>query len=48
MEFCLLEYKNGNIKMYTRGDGNVGADISNLSIFFDERPKDIEVSFRTW
>lgn len=39
---CLLEYKNGNIKMYTRGDGNVGADISNLSIFFDSVPKDIE------
>jgi NAD-dependent DNA ligase len=39
---CLLEYNNGSIKMYTRGDGNIGADISNLSVFFDSVPKDIE------
>lgn len=36
---CLLVMKNGKIKLYTRGDGNVGSDISYLSQYFNTIPK---------
>ena len=38
---CLITIKNGNIKLYTRGDGIVGADISYLAPYFDSIPKNI-------
>jgi DNA ligase (NAD+) len=36
---CLMVMKNGKIKLYTRGDGNVGADISYLAQYFTTIPK---------
>ena len=39
---CLLIVKNGNIKIYTRGDGVVGADISYLSEHLKNIPKNIK------
>ena len=36
---CLIEYKSGSIKMYTRGDGVVGANISALLPYFNTIPK---------
>ena len=36
---CLLVMKNGKIKLYTRGDGNIGSDISYLSQYFKTIPK---------
>jgi DNA ligase (NAD+) len=36
---CLLVYKSGKIKLYTRGDGEVGADISYLAQYFSSIPK---------
>jgi len=38
---CLLVHKAGKIKLYTRGDGIIGADISYLSPYFDTIPKDL-------
>jgi len=38
---CLLTYKDGKIKLYTRGDGIIGADISYLAPYFDTIPKDL-------
>jgi NAD-dependent DNA ligase len=42
---CLLSYTNSKIKLYTRGDGIIGADISYLASFFDlpELKEDITV-----
>ena len=36
---CLLIAKNGTFKIYTRGDGNVGADISYLMKYLKNIPK---------
>lgn len=36
---CLLIFKDGKIKLYTRGDGEVGADISYLAQYFKNIPK---------
>ena len=36
---CLLTHKDGKIKLYTRGDGIIGADISYLAPYFDTIPK---------
>ena len=41
---CLLAMKNGKIKLYTRGDGVYGADISYLSQYFDTIPKNLDVT----
>lgn len=38
---CLLIVKNGITKLYTRGDGVVGADISYLVQYFESIPKNI-------
>jgi DNA ligase (NAD+) len=38
---CLLEMKNGNLKLFTRGDGIVGADISYLARYFNSIPKNL-------
>ena len=39
---CLLIIKNGKIKLYTRGDGIIGGDISYLSQYFKSIPKNLE------
>lgn len=31
---CLLVYENNSLKLYTRGDGEIGADISYLASYF--------------
>lgn len=36
---CLLVMKKGKIKLFTRGDGNIGSDISYLSQYFKTIPK---------
>jgi NAD-dependent DNA ligase len=38
---CLLTHKDGKIKLYTRGDGVIGANISYLAPYFDTIPKNI-------
>ena len=38
---CLLTHEGGQLKLYTRGDGIVGADISYLAQFFDTVPKNL-------
>jgi NAD-dependent DNA ligase len=38
---CLIIFKNGKIKLYTRGDGNKGADISYLVQYFNTIPKNL-------
>lgn len=39
---CLVIIKKGKIKLYTRGDGIIGADISYLLQYFDNIPKNLE------
>jgi NAD-dependent DNA ligase len=39
---CLLVVKNGELKLYTRGNGVVGADISYLAPYLPSVPKDLE------
>ena len=39
---CLLIAKNGTFKIYTRGDGNIGADISYLMKYLKNIPKKIK------
>ena len=39
---CLMIFKKGKIKLYTRGDGTVGADISYLAQYFDTIPKNLK------
>ena len=39
---CLLVIKNGNVKIYTRGDGIVGADISYLAKHIKNIPKKVK------
>lgn len=39
---CLAIIKKGKIKLYTRGDGIVGADISYLAQYFDTIPKNLK------
>lgn len=39
---CLITVKNGKLKLYTRGDGKVGANISYLAQYFSSIPKDIK------
>ena len=39
---CLLIIKNSKIKLYTRGDGIIGGDISYLSQYFKSIPKNLE------
>lgn len=41
---CLMVMKNGKIKLYTRGDGLVGADISYFAQYFKTIPKDLNVT----
>ena len=36
---CLLEFRNKKIKLYTRGDGSRGSDISHLAPYFKNIPK---------
>ncbi len=36
---CLLDFKDGEIHLYTRGDGRIGADISYLATYFKTIPK---------
>lgn len=38
---CLMIVTNGRIKLYTRGDGIVGADISYLTQYFSTIPKNL-------
>ena len=38
---CLVMFKNNTIKLYTRGDGIVGSDISYLAEYLIDIPKDI-------
>lgn len=40
---CLIVVRKGTIKLYTRGDGIIGADISYLAPYFDTIPKKIDV-----
>jgi len=39
---CLFTNKNGKIRLYTRGDGMVGANISYLAQYFDTIPSDLK------
>jgi NAD-dependent DNA ligase len=39
---CLVVSKDGQISLYTRGDGVVGADISHLLRYFKTIPKDLQ------
>lgn len=39
---CLLVSKNGKIKLYTRGDGVIGADISYLAQYIPSIPKRLD------
>ena len=39
---CLIQITNGNIKLFTRGDGIIGADISYLSEYFKTIPKNLK------
>lgn len=41
---CLMEHKNGVTKLYTRGNGVVGADISYLAPYFGTIPKNLNVN----
>lgn len=41
---CLVIVKDSKIKLYTRGDGIIGADISYLSQYFSTIPKNISVN----
>ena len=41
---CLLIMNKGKIKLYTRGDGVVGADISYLAQYFDSIPKNTNLT----
>lgn len=41
---CLMVMTNGKIKLYTRGDGEVGADISYLAQYFSTIPKNLGVT----
>lgn len=45
---CLLVINKGKIKLYTRGDGVIGADISYLAQYFDSIPrnKDLTITVR--
>ena len=45
---CLVVVKKGRIKLYTRGDGIIGADISYLAPYFDTIPEkiDVDISIR--
>jgi len=38
---CLVNVNNGDIKIYTRGNGIIGADISYLAQYIDTIPKNI-------
>lgn len=38
---CLVTVKNGKVKLYTRGDGIIGADISYLAQYFKSIPKNL-------
>jgi NAD-dependent DNA ligase len=40
---CLVIFKKNNIKLYTRGDGVIGADISYLAPYFDTIPEKLDV-----
>ena len=40
---CLIVVRKGTIKLYTRGDGIIGADISYLAPYFDTIPNKIDV-----
>jgi NAD-dependent DNA ligase len=39
---CLVTNKNGKIRLYTRGDGMVGANISYLAQYFDTIPSNLK------
>jgi len=41
---CLLVIKNSNVKLYTRGDGIIGADISYLANYIKNIPKIVKGS----
>lgn len=44
---CLLIYKKGKLKLYTRGEADVGADISYLSQYINSIPKlSIDINVR--
>jgi NAD-dependent DNA ligase len=35
---CLITFKNGNINLFTRGDGTIGSDISHLTKYIKNMP----------
>ena len=39
---CLIEIENGNIKLYTRGNGEIGTDITHLSKYLKFIPNNIK------
>lgn len=39
---CLLEFKNQQIKLYTRGDGSKGSDISYLAPYLKNIPRNLK------
>lgn len=41
---CLLIMNKGKIKLYTRGDGIIGADISYLAQYFESIPKNTDLN----
>lgn len=41
---CLMIMKKGKIKLYTRGDGEIGADISYLAQYFSTIPKNLDIT----
>jgi DNA ligase (NAD+) len=41
---CLMTIKDGKLKLYTRGDGIVGADISYLAQYFSTLPRELSVT----
>lgn len=41
---CLVVIEEGKVKLYTRGDGITGANISYLAQYFSTIPKDLSVS----
>jgi NAD-dependent DNA ligase len=43
---CLLTAKSGVVQLYTRGDGEIGADISHLRPYFSLPKVDIDINIR--
>ena len=41
---CLISIKSGKVKIFTRGDGKIGADISYLSQYIRNIPKNLKLT----